>query len=261
MTEKQEGVEIDLKRLFFALLRRAWILVLVGVLFATVAFCYSKFFMTPMYSANAKLYVNNTYGMGTEGFSSSQIQAAQELADTYMVILESRQVLEEVKEITGLNYSYGQLTGMISASSVNETEVFMVKVTCANYKHAAMIANAVADVLPDQIAAIVDGSSVRVVDYAVENPTKVSPNNTRNAIMGFLIGFVLSAAVVVVIDLLDESISSEEYLARVYPEVPLLAVIPDSEGSGGYGRYYKGYYVSERSKTPVPPTATGGDRK
>lgn len=261
MTEKQEGLEIDLKRLAFALVRRAWILILVGVIFATGAFCYSKFFTTPMYSANAKLYVNNTYGVGTEGFSSSQIDAAQQLADTYMVIMESRQVMKEVTEITGLNYSYGQLTGMVSASAVNETEVFMVKVTCPNYKHAAMIANAIADVLPAKIASIVDGSSVRVVDYAVENATKVSPNNTRNAIMGFLVGFVLSAAVIIVIDLMDTSINSEEYLARMYPEVPLLAVIPDTESSGGYGRYYKGYYVSERSQTPVPPTATGGDRK
>lgn len=261
MTEKQDAIEIDLKRLFFVLLRRAWILLLAGVLVAAVAFCYSRFFMTPMYSANAKLYVNNTYGTGSEVFSSSQLAAAQELADTYMVIMESRQVLEEVLVRTGLDYSYDELTRMVSASAVNETEIFKVEVTCPDYKHAAIIANTVADVLPDQIASIVDGSSVRVVDYAVENPEKVSPNNTRNTILGFLIGFVLSAAVIIVVDLMDESINSEEYLARVYPDVPLLAVIPDSEGSGSHSRYYKGYYESERSKTPVPPTATGGDQR
>lgn len=261
MTEKRDTIEIDLKRLLLVLWQKAWILLLAGVLLGAMAFGYSKVFMTPMYSASTKLYVNNTYGSGTEGFSSSQILAAQELVRTYVVILESRPVMDEVRERTGLNYTDGQLISMISASAVNETEVFNVVVTCPDYKHAALIANAVADVLPGQIASIVDGSSVKVVEYAVEKPAKVSPNNTRNAVLGFLIGFILSAVVIVVVELLDESISSEEYLARVYPDVPLLAVIPDTEVSSSYGRYYKGYYGAEHSKAPVPPTATGGDRK
>lgn len=261
MKDREGLIEIDLKRLFLVLIRRAWLLILVGLLLAAMAFGYSRFFMTPMYSASTKLYVNNTYGSDTEGFSSSQIMAAQDLAKSYIVILESYPVTEGIREQTGLTYSDSQLMGMISAAAIDETEIFRVTVTCANYKHAALIANAIADILPQRVSSIVSGSSLRVVEYAKESARAVSPNVTKNTLLGFLIGFCLTAVAVVVLELLDESINSEEYLTRVYPDIPLLAVIPDTESSGSHGRYYKGYYETERSKTPVPPTATGGDTK
>ena len=261
MKEKEGSIEIDLKRLLLVLLRRAWLLLLVGILCAATAFVYAKFFVTPMYSASTKLYVNNTYGQDTEGFSSSQIMAAQELANSYIVILKSYPVTEQILEKTGLDYTHGQLMSMISAMAIDETEIFRVTVTCANYKHAAQIANAIADILPGRVADIVSGSSLRVVEYARESTTPVSPNVAKYTVLAFIVGFALVALVLVVVELLDESINSEEYLTRVYPDIPLLAVIPDAEVSSSYGRYYKGYYESERAKSPVPPTATGGDAK
>lgn len=242
------GIEIDLKRLVMALWGRAWIILLVSVLVAAMAFGYAWFFITPTYSASVQLYVNNNY-VDSPGFSSSQIVAAQNLAQTYMVIMESRSVLTEVQKKTGLGYSYGQLTKMISAASVNETEVFQVDVVSTNYKDATAIANAIADILPDKITAVVEGSSVRVVDYAVENPNPVDPDYRRYAILGAVLGAVLSAAAVIVADLLDNSINSEDYLVRVYDTVPLLAVIPGAENTKGSS--YKGYYESEKKRQPA----------
>lgn len=259
MKDKEGSIEIDLKRLLFVLLRRAWLLLLVGVLCAVAAFVYAKVVVKPMYSASIKLYVNNTYGQDTEGFSSSQILAAQELANSYIVILESTPVTERIKEQTKLKYTDSQIKNMITAKAIDETEIFRVTVTCRNYKHAAQIANAIADILPGRVQELVDGSSLRVVEPARENPNPVSPNVAKYTLLAFLAGFFVVAAIVVVIELLDESINSEEYLTRTYPDIPLLAVIPDTEVTSSYGRYYKGYYESERSKSPVPPTATGGD--
>lgn len=245
MKENKESFEIDIKRIALAVWRRAWIVVMVGAICASLFLSYAYFFVTPQYSASIKVYVNNTYGTSSPGFSSSQISAAQSLARTYMVILKSRTVMNEVAEITGLPYTYNQLVGMTVSSTVSDTEVFETKVTCANYKHAAQIANAIAQVLPDKIAAVVEGSSVRVVDYAVENRSRVSPNYRNYALVGLVIGVLFSAAVIVVLDVLDNSIHSEEYLEEVYGDMPLLAVIPDAEnprGSGYYKGYYKGYY-------------------
>ncbi len=261
MKENKEVIEIDIKRIMRAIVHRAWVIVLVGVICAAMLLSYAYFFVTPQYSASIKVYVNNTYGTSAPGFSSSQISAAQSLARTYMVILKSRTVMNEVAEITGLPYTYNQLVGMTLSSAVGETEVFETVVTCPNYKHAAQIANAIAQVLPDKIAAVVEGSSVRVVDYAVENSKRVSPSYQKYAMIGMAIGMLLTAAVVVVLDLLDNSINSEEYLEETYGDVPLLAVIPDAENPKAYGYYrgyYRGYYVShEKQQSPIK---TGGDK-
>ena len=260
MSEKEKTVEIDLKRILMVLVSKLWLLLVAGALLAALAFGYSHFFMTPMYSASAKLYVNNTYGSGSEGYSSSQITAAKDLAQTYMVIAESRPVLEKIRERTGLTYTDGQLSSMISCEAVNETEIFRVQVVCANGAHAIEIANAIADVLPAHIGEIISGTSVTVVERAPQTSSLVSPNKTRNMILGFAIGFALSAAVLVIVELTNDTINSEEQLTRAYPDVPLLALIPDTESNGSYGKYYKGYYAPRTNK-PVPPTATGGEEK
>lgn len=249
---EKEGLEIDLKQLLTVLWQRAWLICLVGVLCAAVTFCYAWFFITPTYSASTQLYVNNNY-VDSPGFSSSQLSAAQELAETYMVILESRSVLVMVAEKAGLNYSYGQLKSMISAQSVNGTEVFEVTVTCTDYKHAALIANSIAAVLPDKIASVVEGSSVRVVDYAVENPYPVGPSYQRYLLLGAAVGILLTAVVVAISGILDTTISSEDYLYQVYSQYPLLVVIPSSEyGKSSYSKgYYKGNYESEQRHRPA----------
>lgn len=241
--ENQE-IEIDLKRLLPVLWSKAWVILLVSALLAALFYGYARFLLTPTYAASTRLYVNNNY-VDSPGFSSSQITAAQDLANTYMVIMESRSVLEKVREQTDLGYTYSQLKNMISAYSVDETEVFEVTVTCGDYRHAAIIANEIAEVLPDKIATVVEGSSVRVVDYAVENPEPVSPNYRSFLLLGGGVGFALSVAAVTVLALWDTTIYSEEYLTDTYGDLPLLTVIPGT-GSTKKG-YYKGYY-----ETPSP---------
>lgn len=253
MNKTNDSVEIDLKRVVWVLWHKAWIILLVGVLTALLAFGYARFFIAPTYSANARLYVNNNYS-GSNSVSSSQIVAAQSLADTYMVILESRSVLVEVIEESGLPYTYDELEKMISTATVNNTEVFEVKVTCTDSEHAAKIANTIVDIVPDKIAEVIAGSSVGVVDYAVANDTPVAPNGKRYAVIGALLGVLISAVAVVCADLLDTGIKSEDYLAQAYGDLPLLAVIPGAH-STKFG-YYKGYYAAEPSRQPT--TKRGG---
>lgn len=262
MNETREYIEIDLRRILLALWSRLWVILLAGALLGGLAFGYAWMFIMPTYSASAQMYVNNNYE-NSPGFSSSQLTAAQDLADTYMVIMRSRNVLDDVAEETGLPYSYGQLRSMISASSVNDTEVFQVTVTGTNYVHCAQIANAVAKVLPDKIAAVVEGSSVRVVDRAVENPSPVGPDYGKYAMMGFIIGAGIAAVLVVVLNLMDTTINTEEFLSHVYHDTPLLAVIPGSESAKngyykGYKGYYKGSYESEQARQQRTAKKGGG---
>ena len=74
---------------------------------------------------------------------------------------------------TGGTLEEQKLKGMIQTESVNETEVFSITVTCDDPHEAEHIANTIARVLPDKISNVVEGSSVRVVDYAVVPSGKV----------------------------------------------------------------------------------------
>ena len=69
---------------------------------------------------------------------------------------------------------------------MNSTEVFSIEVTSADPQEAEKIANTIAELLPDRIAEIVDGSSVRIVDYAIVPSHKSSPSLSRYTMLGMV---------------------------------------------------------------------------
>lgn len=232
---------IDLLHLAKVLWKHAIAIVLAGLIFGAAAFIGTKVFVTPMYDARALMYVNSTnlsLGGSKVSISTAEISAAKSLVDTYSVILKTRMTLEDVIEQSGVSYTYEQLVKMITAGSVNGTEVFYINVKSADPAEAELLANTIALVLPDKIASIVDGSSVRIVDYAVKPAVKSSPNTAKNAVLGALLGVVLSCGLIIVMDLMDDQIHDVDYLNNTYSDIPVLAVIPDLLSKNKSSYYY-----------------------
>lgn len=237
-------IEIDLLHLVKVLWQKAWIIILCTILLGAIVFSYAFFFVTPQYQAKAMMYVNNSsFSVGSTSFSisSSELTAAKSLLDTYVIILKSRTTMEKVLAETGLDYSYEEISGMVSASAVNSTEVFQIVATSSVPQEAELIVDTIVKILPDRIADIVDGSSVRLVDHAVLPTQRSSPSYTKYAMIGIILGFVLSCGVIIVVDLMDTTIRDEDYLYQRY-NIPVLAVVPDAyesrKGSYSYSHYY-----------------------
>ena len=233
-TSNTEEVEIDLQRLLGNLLDKAWLIGIVAFLCAVVAFLGTFFFVTPMYKSSAMFYVNNTdisVGSANLSLTASDISASRGLVDTYIVILNTRETMLDVIDYADVDLTYETLKGMVTAEAVDDTEVFRVTVTGADPVQAEQIANAFAYILPKRIANIIEGSSAKVVDSAVVATSPSSPSYTRNTMMGFLVGMVLAAAVVVVMDLMNVSIRTEEDISRSSKH-PVLAAVPDMSKGG-----------------------------
>jgi capsular polysaccharide biosynthesis protein len=224
-------IEIDLMQIMGALLRQVWWIILAAVVMGAAFFGYATHFITPLYQSEALMYVNNSsYALNpnnpTFAISSSELTAAQSLVETYIVILKTKTTMNDVIREAELDYSVKELMSMISASAVNDTEVFSVKVTSPDPEEARLIADTIANVLPGKIAAVVDGSSVRQVDYVSMSGEKTSPNITRYTAIGILIGALIAGGIIVLHELMNTQVRSEDYLIQTY-ELPILAVIPN----------------------------------
>lgn len=250
MTESKKTKSAELKRLAQALWRRGWVVAIVAILCCALLLGATVFFITPKYEATTMLYVNNTaFSVGSASFSisDSALTAAQNLVKTYVVILLSRSTMERVIELAAVPYTYEEISDMVTAHSVNGTEIFEVVVTSADPVEAERIANTIAVVLPGQIAGIVDGSSVRVVDYAVVPERPASPSYALMAFLGFAAGLLLGVLILVFAELSNNTVRSEDYLTDTYPKVPLLAVIPDIEDRSK-SHYYRDYRQTKRKE-------------
>ncbi|WP_249029427.1 YveK family protein [Tannockella kyphosi] len=232
----EDDIFIDLSVVFKTMLKKSWIIAIATILGATAMFGYSSFVKTPLYEADVKLYVNNsTFSLGSTSYSitSGELSAAQSLIETYIVILETRTVINEIIDEGNYDYTYEEMLSMISAASVNSTEVFSVTVTNESASEAADIANTIGTVLPDCISDVVDGSDVRIVDYAVEAVNQVYPVVLTDTIKGAMIGFVLVSGIILLQILFDSVIRSQDYISQTY-DYPILASIPEGETKGGY---------------------------
>ncbi|MCC8127693.1 MAG: hypothetical protein LIO92_09915, partial [Clostridiales bacterium] len=129
-------------------------------------------------------------------------------------------------EQTGVSYSYEKLNAMISTESIDDTEVFRVTVKSDDPEEAAEIANAIAEIAPDEIMEIVSGSSVKVVEYARTATTQSSPNNKKYALMGAIAGFMLSCMGIMLFSLLRNGMSVEEKIRRDFKDKAILSAIP-----------------------------------
>ncbi|MBQ8747491.1 MAG: hypothetical protein IJZ08_06460 [Clostridia bacterium] len=248
-------IEIDLLDLARLLWKKLWLIVISMILCGSIAFSAAMFSVEATYTSTAMMYVNNSsvsVGGTSITFSSSQLSAAKSLLDVYVIILQSRTTLEmvQVKAADDLSreYSVGELRGIVQASSVNNTEIFSISATCGNASDAEVIVDTIVDILPDRIADIVDGSSVRLVDAAVLPTVSATPSNNRYALIGAVIGAIIGGAIIIIQDLMNTTVRDEEYLKQRY-NIPILAIVPDAYNSSkkayyksGYKYAYKGYY-------------------
>jgi capsular polysaccharide biosynthesis protein len=249
MNNRQEEYEIDLLKLIKVLWSKALVIILVALLVGSLVFVYTYMFITPTYTATASFYVNNSsvsLGATRLTINASELSASNNLVYTYVFILKSRTTLEDVIAEANLPYSYGKLGKMLETKAVTNTAAFNVTVTSESPTEAELIANTVAKVLPERISEIVDGSNVRIVDYAIVPAGRSAPSFTKNTAIGCLIGAFLAIAVITVKFLIDEQndvvIHSADELREMYPDISVLALIPDMRLSEKKGYYYSSYY-------------------
>jgi capsular polysaccharide biosynthesis protein len=246
--EHEAGV-IDLAFLFKIFLKRAIIIIAVALIVAFGSFGYTKLFVQPQYSSSTMLYVNNRANSSNSQVSASELSAAQSLVDTYVVILSNKTTMEMVKEKAGIEDSWQYILGSVKAEPVEGTEVFEVTVTTNDAVKSQKIAQAITEVLPDRIIEATNAGRISVVDKPTEG-VKVSPNVTKNTLLGFIAGFVLSYALFVVTALIDDTIRDADYLTHTYDK-PLLAQIPGltfDDNVGKRGRYYSYYYYKRSAE-------------
>ena len=239
---QREEVEIEFRQLAAVVWKRKWLVILVSLLSAVVAFFGTHFLITPKYESSAMFYVNNsTFSVGDAvSISSGDISASKSLVESYIVILHTRETLEEVISRSGVEVSYEDLDEMVTAASVNSTEIFRIVVTTTDPREAELLADAIAEVLPERIGRIIDGSSAKIVDAAVLPSEPCAPRKLQNTAIGLLLGAGIIISLIVLRELFNNSIRSEEDIAAVC-KYPILASVPDMSAPERGSKQYKRY--------------------
>ncbi|MFR8976733.1 MAG: YveK family protein [Christensenellales bacterium] len=130
--------EIDLVELMYRLLEKWKIIVSACILGALIAGVYTICFVTPMYTATSKLYVVNAKD---SAINLSDLQVGNYLASDYTEVFSNWHVHEMVLERLGLDYTYSQLSNMVSVTNPQDTRILYVAVQSSDPQEAKDLAD------------------------------------------------------------------------------------------------------------------------
>ncbi len=220
---------IDLKLYFTKLLRNWVVIVLCCIIGVVSAFIYSEFFATPYYSSRIKIGVYNS-DWTSEQANSGDIDTSLKLVKNCMVVLKddimAESIIEVVESETGEKYSVSQIKRALSYSQVDETQWIEVVARTTDPALSVLLCNAVAAKAPSIITDSVANIQIKNLGVAKQNNVPVSPNTTKNMMLGFVVAFVLVCFVMFVFMVFDNTVSGEDKIKQRY-NLSVLGVVPN----------------------------------
>ncbi|MCI5772378.1 MAG: Wzz/FepE/Etk N-terminal domain-containing protein [Clostridiales bacterium] len=225
LQEENVETEVDVVALFYRLVEKLKFILAAALLGAILAGVYCYFIATPKYQATSKLYVVNS---SDSVLNISDLQLGSYLTSDYKEVFTTWEVQEMVISNLNLPYTYSQLAKMVTIQNPSNSRILNITVTSSSAQEAARIANELANVGGEYITRMMGTSVPSVLSQALEPVRPVSPKKAQTIIIGFLLGFILAAAVFVIRFIVDDKIKTSDDIRR-YIGMTTLAIIPVNE--------------------------------
>ena len=222
MGHKVYEEEIDLGWILYALLKKLWLIIAVAVVCACGVAGYTQFRIDPTYTSTSTMLVLTKETTLT---SLADLQLGTQLTKDYTVLITSRPVLNEVIENVDLEMNYKDLRSKIVIENPEDTRILKISVTTNNPRQAKAIVDELASVSSAFIGDKLEVTPPKIIEEGESSGIKVGPNIMKNTAIGFIAGAFLVCAVIVVLEILNDTIQTEDDIER-YIGVPTLAVIP-----------------------------------
>ena len=222
-----EDTEIDLLELLFVLKRKWWMIILFGILGCASAIGINMFLITPQYQSTSQMYV---LSKETTLNSLADLQIGSQLTKDYKIIIQSRPVLEEVIEKLGLNINYKQLRSKLKIDNPSDTRILSLTVTDPDPENAKEIVNQISMSSSQYIGDLMEVVPPKIIEFGIASYEKSGPGIKKNAVLGGILGVCLISAIIITIELLDDSIKSEDDLEKNLG-LTILASLPEYKKS------------------------------
>lgn len=239
-TAYTDGIELSLWDIARILLQKFHWLLIAGIAAAAVVYLAVSFLVTPTYESRVSFYVYNSTSAQSGSINNSDLQAAESLATTYSKILVSNSVLDAVLDNLGSDSSLSrsELSDMVEASVITDTQLLEVVVTSTDPNFACKIARSFAKVAPTEIVRITKAGSVEVVDQPEVATQQSAPRTVFDSAIGFAIGVMIVSVIVVIKALADTTIYLPEDIERA-AGVPVLGQIPEIVAPDGKHEFWE----------------------
>lgn len=231
MSNHNEEIEIDLRELLQVIRKRFLVILLAALIFAGGAGVYSFFIAEPVYESTSKLYILT---QSTSITSLADIQVGSSLAVDYLELMKSRPIVEEVIENLSLQMKYEDMLKVLSITNPSDTRFLNISIKGTDAVKITEIANEFSEVAIRKIPEIMKTDKPSIVEIATLPDHPIKPEKSKNVMLAFILGAFLASMIVIVKDVFNDKIKTQEDIER-YLELNTLASVPfDSKKSSNH---------------------------
>lgn len=214
MEENNEKIyTFELVEVLLVLKEKVVIIILAFFVSLLVGWLGSAFLFASRYEASVNMIVNAKTEV-SGNITNDNISLAQNLVDTYAIIIKSNIVLTQVIEELGLEMSYEELYKLTSVEAINNTQVMKITVLNENPDVASAITLKIAKIAPAIVADAVEAGACKIVSQVEVSDKPVSPNNVKNAILVAILGMIVCAAVIILKAIINDYIVDERDIEK-----------------------------------------------
>ncbi|MCD8049353.1 MAG: polysaccharide biosynthesis tyrosine autokinase [Clostridia bacterium] len=209
---EDDEITIDVGALFHRLIENWRIIIASMLVCALIGVIISAVSYVPSYTSTISYVINAGSTVSTTRYiTESEFVVAEYLANTYTYVLNSTSLTQKVQAETGIDED---ITQYISTKLIDQSNIMEVRVKTPDAQMSFNIAQAIYVYLPELSLAAVKTGSLDVIETP-QLALKPDQNNglQRMGVYGALIGFILSAALLIMIGLMRKPVTNPEMLS------------------------------------------------
>ncbi|HFI0447342.1 YveK family protein [Streptococcus suis] len=222
--QETNTLEIDVIALLRTIWRKKFLILLTALLTTGLAYAYSAFLVTPQYDATTRLYVVNQNTEAGAGLTNQDLQAGSFLVKDYKEIILSQDVLKNVTTTLGIT---DDIKEKITVNIPVDTRILSITVRDSDPNQAATIANVLREEAANKIIDVTKVSDVTTLEEAVPALDPSTPQTKRNMALGFIAGFFLATALVLILEVLDDRVKRPQDIEEALG-LTLLGIVPQA---------------------------------
>ena len=219
--------DFSIQKILSIFLQHIKLIVIMSLVTTVVAFCYTKFYITPTYSTSAILLVQNfdnsesatepTTSSGTQRVWVSDLSSSATLADYCTVLFQNSPEMLSVLDGCGL-----------SIESENKTNFLRFTIYGSDPQQVYEVAEKVTETAPKIYLETYKIGKIDTIrpPYVPTSPS--APNLRNNVVIGFLAGLLGAMLISLFLYIIDTTIKPDDDLFKTYG-IPVFAEVVDFE--------------------------------
>lgn len=239
------NIDQNIQKILFALMSKWKLLVIFAIIGGILGYVYTHNFTTLTYTSNVEFLayaVDSEQEINDSNFTTNNANAnrvsntskmnyAMKMIDTYVEIFKTNEfnstVAKELNERLDTSYSTATVKDSTVIETVEDTAIFKISVTTTDPNLSYEIAHQLETSIPKAMENANNGLvAAQVQDKALRPNAAQSLGYPKKIAFGAVIGMLLAAAYVILRNLLDIRIKTDEELIEKY-NIPVLGTIPN----------------------------------